>query len=272
MKLNTCLLSICLICAIGMTPSASAFDHNHTQWDTLVSQHVHWNPEKTASLVDYKGFSADGTDRETYVNSLSSVSPELFNAWNKPRQLAFLINAYNAFTIELILTRYPNLSSIKDLGSLFTNPWKKKFFTLLGEKRNLDWIEQTMIRKPGVYDDPRIHAAVNCASKGCPAIWDRAYTEENLDAALGAAMKRFLKDRTRNRYDSESQTLELSKIFDWYRDDFTTGFQGAKSLHDFLGLYADSFSDRPDLQQKITDPTTKIRFLDYDWSLNATGE
>lgn len=264
------LYGLCLICLMAMTLPAGAFDHTHVQWDTLVSRHVYWNTETTASRVDYQGFAADKPLHETYLNMLPAVSLEQFNSWSREQQLAFLINAYNALTVKLIMTRYPDLTSIRDLGSLFTNPWKKKFFTLLGKERNLDWIEHTMIRQPGVFDDPRIHAAVNCASIGCPALWDRAYTADNLEQALDSAMKRFLRDRTRNRYDPASGTLELSRIFDWYRSDFTQGFRGTHSLHGFLGLYADSLSDSSDGYRKITDPATPIRFLEYNWNLNST--
>jgi hypothetical protein len=100
----------------------------------------------------------------------------------------------------LILTKYPELESIKDLGSVFSSPWKKKFFSLLGQERSLDDIEHGMIRAPGAFDDPRIHAGVVCASIGCPMLRPEAFTPEKLDAQLDDGMKRFLADGTRNRH------------------------------------------------------------------------
>lgn len=111
--------------------------------------------------------------------------------------MAFLINAYNAYTVEWILTRYPNLKSIKDLGSFLQSPWQKKFFSLLGEERHLDWIEHEQL--PPLYSDPRVHAAVNCASIGRPALRNEAFTATRLEAQLEDGMQRFLADRTRNR-------------------------------------------------------------------------
>ncbi|MGD8911013.1 MAG: DUF547 domain-containing protein, partial [Chromatiales bacterium] len=93
-------------------------------------------------------------------------------------------NPYNAFTIELILTKYPGIESIKELGGLFRSPWKRRFFTLLGERRHLDNLEQDMIRAFGVFDEPRIHFALNCASIGCPMLRNEAYVAERLDLQL----------------------------------------------------------------------------------------
>ncbi|MDM8537651.1 DUF547 domain-containing protein, partial [Desulfobacterales bacterium HSG17] len=168
----------------SMPVSSQAFDHKHTTWDHLLTKHIKWIKNGTASQVDYSGLKKDHAKLKLYINSLSGVTQKEFKSWTKEQQLAFLINAYNAFTIELILTKYPDLKSIKDIGSFLKNPWKKKFFNLLGKLRNLDWIEHDIIRKPGVYDDPRIHAAVNCASVGCPALRNSAFKADSLDADL----------------------------------------------------------------------------------------
>ena len=111
--------------------------------------------------------------------------------------MALLINAYNAYTVELIPTRYPNLKSIKDLGSFLQSPWQKKFFSLRDQERHLDWIEHEQLPPP--CSDPRVHAAVNCASIGCPALRNEAFTAARLEAQLEDGMQRFLADRTRNR-------------------------------------------------------------------------
>ncbi len=110
-----------------------------------------------------------------YLQSLSAVTPAQYAGWSKPQQYAFLANAYNAFTIEKILTRYPNLKSIRDFGTVIGNPWKDRFFTLLGKPQHLDGIEHETMRAPGAFDDPRVHVAVNCASVGCPMLSNRAF-------------------------------------------------------------------------------------------------
>jgi hypothetical protein len=181
--------------------------------------------------------------------------------------MAFLINAYNAFTVELILTAYPKLKSIKDLGSLLQSPWKKKFFTLLGEQRHLDWIEHEQLRPR--YAEPRIHAAVNCASIGCPALRDEAFTANALESQLEDGMRRFMSDRTRNRV--VKGKAEISSIFKWFREDFEKGHLGLKRVEDLLARYAEQLSDVPTEQAALRQRNLPITHLDYDWSLNDSG-
>lgn len=246
-------------------PALCAFDQSHAQWDTLVKKHVSWLPGGHASQVDYKGMKAERAALKAYLDGLSSVPQAEYDAWNKPQKLAFLLNAYNAFTVDLILTEYPDLKSIKDLGSLISSPWKKKFFALLGKQRSLDDVEHGLVRAPGAFDEARIHMAANCASVGCPALRNEAYTGDKLDAQLDDSVARFLSDHSRNRYNAGSGKLEVSKIFDWYGKDFAAR---AGSLEAWLAKHADKLSGDPKQQQVIRDGKAKIDFLDYDWALN----
>jgi len=257
-----------LVTLLVWSPQALAFDHSHAEWTALLRKHVVWTENGHASHVRYAGFQGDRETLNGYLASVSAVSRLEFDGWTKPQQLAFLINAYNAFTIEKVLTRYPKLKSIRDFGTFVGNPWKDKFFTLLGTPTSLDGIEHDTIRKPGSYDDPRIHFAVNCASIGCPALRNEAYVGDRLDAQLDDQTKRFLSDRTRNRYAPTSNTTEVSKIFDWYGSDFRSGYRGIGSLSAFLARYAGDLADKPEDQQSIRDDKAKIVFLDYDWALN----
>jgi hypothetical protein len=247
----------------------AAFDHRHAAWDTLLKKHVVLMSNGNASQVDYTGFKNDRATLKAYLDSLSAVPEADYQRWGKPQQLAFLINAYNAFTVELILTRYPELKSIKELGSLLQSPWKKVFFSLLGQERSLDDVEHNMIRTPGAFDEPRIHAAVNCASVGCPMLRDEAFTAGRLDGQLEDSMRRFLADRSRSRFDAASNTLSVSMIFDWYKGDFEQGYQGFSSLDATFARYADALGDTPQTQAAIRKGGLKIRYLEYDWALNA---
>lgn len=252
------------------TPLArAAFDHRHAEWSALLKQHVVLISNGNASQVDYAGFKTDQAALKRYLDSLSAVGEADYRRWSKPQQLAFLINAYNAYTVELILTRYPDLKSINDLGSVLQSPWKKAFFTLLGKERGLDDVEHGLIRAPGAFDEPRIHSAVNCASIGCPMLRDEAFTADKLDAQLEDGMRRFLSDRTRNRFDTASNTLSVSKIFDWYQGDFEKGYQGFTSLEATFARYADALGDTPQARDAIRKGGLNIRYLDYDWALNA---
>jgi hypothetical protein len=261
-----------LALALALLPmsAGAAFDQSHAAWTALLKQHVVLIDGGKASQVDYAGFARDRAALKAYLDSLSAVSRGEFDSWSKPQQLAFLINAYNAFTVELILTKYPDLKSIRDLGNIvFNSPWKQKFFTLFGEPRYLDWIEHETIRKPGAYDDPRIHFAVNCASVGCPMLRDEAFVAARLDAQLEEQTRRFLADRSRNRYDPQSGELMVSKIFDWYGEDFTAGYRGITSLRQFLGKYADLLADAPADRAKVRQGESSVEFLEYDWALNG---
>jgi hypothetical protein len=257
-----------LLLAMLLCLPAFAFDPSHAEWHALLEKHVAWQPGGHESKVSYAGFKQDRAALQGYLAKLSAVPEPTFRSWSRNDQLAFLINAYNAFTVELILTRYPDLKSIWDLGSLISPPWKKRFFSLLGKERHLDNVEHDMIRAPGAYDDPRIHMAVNCASIGCPALRPEAFVGARLDAQLDDQVLRFLSDRTRNRYNPERKALEVSKIFDWYGKDFSRGYRGVSSLEGFLAGYAARLADAPEDQRLIRASKARIRFLDYDWALN----
>ena len=240
----------------------AAFDHS--AWNQLLQRHVVVISGGNATQVDYSGIAADPAPLQEYTAALSQIDKTTFDEWPEPEQLAFLVNAYNAFTIELILTEYPDLESIRDLGSLFTSPWEKEFFELLGETRTLDELEHQMIR--GIFAEPRIHFAVNCASVGCPALRAEAYTGSDLENQLEDQTRRFLADESRNR--PQGDALHVSKIFDWYREDFTTGWREANSLADFLGLYAAALGLDDAQRKALHAGEVDIDFLKYDWSLN----
>jgi len=243
-----------------------AFDHSHAAWTALLKKHVVLLGGGKASQARYAGFAADRAALKAYTDSLSAVTPAAFQAFSKPQQMAFLINAYNAFTVELILTRYPQLASIRDLGSLLSSPWKPKFIKLLGTEMSLDNIEHDTLRAKGRYDDPRIHFAVNCASIGCPMLREEAFVAERLDAQLDEQALRFLSDRSRNRY--ADGKLMVSKIFDWYGGDFKLGHRGIQSLPAYLARYAEVLADAPADRERIKAQGPEIAFLDYDWKLN----
>lgn len=258
-----------LLGALWPTAASAAFDHWHVGWDSLLKQHVVVAAGGASSTVRYTGMKAQrDAALRIYVTSLSAVSAQEYAGWTQPQQLAFLINAYNAYTVELILTRYPDLKSIKDLGSVFESPWRKKFFRLLGQERSLDDLEHGLIRVPGSFNDPRIHFAVVCASVGCPMLRNEAFVAARLDAQLDDSMRRFLSDRTRNRFDAATGTLAVSKIFDWYRKDFEQGYRGYDSLQTLFTRYADALGDAPQAQADIRAGRYKTAYLDYDWALN----
>ncbi len=255
------LLSVSAMCAVPTTATPDT-----AAWDGLLQRHVKVVGDGHASRVDYAGMRADRDTLDRYTDALSKITQAQFKAWDKPAQMAFLINAYNAFTVKLILTKWPQLKSIKDLGGWLSSPWKLRFFTLLGQRTTLDETE-TKLREPGQYDDPRIHFAINCASIGCPMLQAHAYHGATLDAQLDQATDDFLADHSRNRYDASKNVLMLSKIFDWYADDFSR--RGSSSLNKFLAAHATQISTAPGLSVRIANGDVKIEYLPYDWQLNT---
>ncbi|SHO52267.1 DUF547 domain-containing protein [Desulfopila aestuarii] len=261
--IRTVLLIFTLVLALA---GGARAEFNHKIWDNLLQQHVRVINGGKATQVDYRGLAKSHSILTGYLDTLSAISQTDFDTWPKSNQLAFLINAYNGWTVELILSRYPDLTSIKDLGSLFQSPWKKKFIPLFGKQLSLDDIEHGLIRGSGRYNDPRIHFAVNCASIGCPALKNRAYRGEILDQQLEEATTSFLTDRSRNRL--KNKTLEVSSIFKWYRDDFEKGWRQANTLGQFFALYGESLGLDAETRKSVAAGRIGIDFLDYDWQLN----
>ncbi len=259
------LLAVLLLAAASM---AWALDHGHKAWDDLLKKHVRYVQDGNASRVDYAGFMRDRAQLKAVLDDYQKVSRAEFDGWTKPRQQAFLVNAYNAFTVEKILTRYPGVKSIREFGTVFGNPWKDKFFTLFGQPSYLDQVEHEILRKVGVYDEPRVHVAVVCASIGCPMLRNEAFTAERLEEQLEDAMRRFMSDRSRNRYNAQARRLELSRIFDWYGKDFDKGHKGYASVKATAARYAELLADAPADREAVRSQAAEVSFLDYDWALN----
>jgi hypothetical protein len=268
-------LFLAVLLALPLGNAQAQFDHEHGEWTALLKKHVVLVDGGKASQVRYAGFQQDRAALRGYLGSLSKVTRQEFDGWGKAQRAAFLINAYNAYAIEKILTRYPDIKSIWDFGKIFGNPFKDPFFTLLGREATLDWIEHEMLRKPGAYDEPRVHFAVNCASTGCPMLREEAYIAGRLHAQLEEQARRFLSDRSRNRYSPESGRLEVSRIFDWFKEDWLSGYRGfegkstaIRSREQYFARYAALLAERPEHRQAIEEQKAPLHFLDYDWGLN----
>ncbi|MGI4873826.1 MAG: DUF547 domain-containing protein [Janthinobacterium lividum] len=221
---------------------------DHSAYDRLLKKYVN-----AQGLVDYKGFKADEKVFNQYLDQLSKTPPAA--SWSKADQMTYWINAYNAFTIRLILDHYP-VQSIKDIGSkikipFVTTPWAAKFFSIGGEKMSLDNIEHGILRKK--YNDPRIHFALVCASMSCPRLRNEAYAAASLDKQLDDQGHDFLNNPAKNKISKPA--AQLSKYFDWYEGDWQKNDQ---SVVQWVNRYAST---------KI-DGSTKITYLDYNWQLN----
>lgn len=218
----------------------SAFDQTHKGWDTIVSTYV------DGDSFNYRGLKPHSDNVGAYLKSMAEVREPEFEGWSVDEQLAYLINLYNAATIDLILKNYP-VKSIKEINS--GKPWELKTTSLFGKMISLDQLENEVIR--GQYEEPRIHFAVNCASVGCPSLREDAYVASKLDVQLEEQTKKFMGDEKHNRI--EGDTLVLSPIFDWYGSDFK---KSGDSIIGFIGKYLPASKGKG------------ITFGEYDWSLN----
>lgn len=271
------LLLVLLLCITSHTVLAARFDH--IIWDGLLREHVHMINQGRASQVNYQGFAMNHGQLIKYLAQLSQVKKSDFSDWDKSEQLAFLINAYNASTIEIILRSYSSIAALRAyapvtltwktrLISMLKNQRKLGFISLFGDFLSLNDIENDMIRKAGNYDEPRIHFAINRASIGYPALRNRAYSGIELEQQLETATRAFLSDRSRNRYNEAAEKLEVSEIFDWYTRDFERGWQGWISLAQFFTHYRDSLADTPRARELLTAENIEIQFLEFNWILN----
>ncbi|MCP4023456.1 MAG: DUF547 domain-containing protein [Desulfobacteraceae bacterium] len=202
--------------------------------------------------INYQEFQKDEIKLDQYLAILSKTD---VNALDTNSRFAFYINTYNAFTIKLILSKYPNIKSIKEIGGLFQSPWTIEFIPINGETVSLDHIEHDILRPE--FKDPRVHFAVNCASKSCPSLMGTPYESRILEQQLDAQTRAFINDKQQTYF--KDHTLYVSKILKWFEKDFTMG------VVEFVLAHADT-----DLKQQIQKAGKNIRvqYLDYDWSLN----
>ena len=247
-------------------PLTSLAHFDHDKWDRLLKDHVISIRDGQVTQVDYNGFLKNKGILDNYLADLSTVRRADFDSWGKSEQLAFLINAYNAWTIQVVLERYPDLDSIREIGLFPFSVWRRRVVKLFGDRYSLDDVEHEMIRGSGLFEDPRIHFALNCAAVGCPALRPEAYVGARLPQQLESNTRLFLNDKSRNYLNDE--TLYVSSIFDWYREDFEKGWQGIFSVCQFLENYKKQLGVSLDSKFCFQADDIRLDYLDYDWSLN----
>ncbi len=219
------------------SPAQSKTAGLHDSWDKLLRKHV-----GADGKVDYKGFQTDKAALDAYLKTLAGNPPA--DTWSRAEKMAYWINAYNAFTIDLIADNYPVSSILKLDGG---KTWDVKRITLGGKKYSLNQIENEILRPQ--FNDARIHFAINCAAKSCPPLLNKAYTAGNLERTLEQRTRQFIND---GKYNSLSgKAASVSKIFEWYAADFG-------DLRVFLNKYA----------AKKLKPGAVITYKNYDWDLN----
>ncbi|HHJ49386.1 MAG TPA: DUF547 domain-containing protein [Phaeodactylibacter sp.] len=211
---------------------------SHDLWDELLRKYV-----SSSGYVNYVGMRSEKANLDKYLAQLAANPPQ--KGWSRNEEMAYWINAYNAFTVKLILDHYP-VKSIRDIHS--GNPWDVKWIELGGNTYSLNQIENDKLRKR--FGDARIHFAVNCAARSCPPLLNRAWTASSLSQTLDQRAKVFINNPKYNQISPSA--AKVSKIFEWYAADFG-------DLRTFLNKYS-----KMSLEAGAT-----IQYLEYDWSLNG---
>lgn len=236
-----------IVCSLLVQAHSMAAEPDWTHYNKLLEIHTELGTHNQIAtrLVDYRAL------QRGELLDLSIASLENFDTKNlKSREeiLSFYINAYNLYAIKMITRDYP-VKSIRDIGSFFKPVWKQTIGTINNQPITLHRIEHDILRK---LDEPRIHFAIVCASMSCPTLHNKAYEAKNLDSTLERQTALFLNDQTKGAQ-FKNNTIYLSKIFDWFEDDF----KDARGVLHFIKKYKD-----------IQDNQVRIKYLRYDWSLN----
>jgi hypothetical protein len=227
-----------VISPLKSTTANSTVNLDHSQWDMLLKKHVDED-----GLVNYMGFKNDREALSDYLEMLSTQQPD--SNWSVQELLAYYINLYNAYTVDLILENYP-LNSIKDISGA----WTKGIVPIGKNHLSLGGIENGVLRK---MNEPRIHFAINCASISCPNLLNEAYTAAKINEQLNRATQEFINS---SKNDINPNNPQLSSIFDWYRKDFVV--DGEQNVIDYINQFSNT---------KISRDAT-IDYKEYNWNLN----
>lgn len=235
-----CLGSLLMLGTLAATPSDAETAVSHKAWDALLKEHVSSNGQ-----VDYKGFKTDKAKVDAYLKTLQENHPS--SSWSKNEEMAFWINLYNAFTIQQVLEVYPVSSIMKVAGG---KVWDSKKIKVGSKEYTLNQIEKDMLLKK--FGEPRVHFAVNCAAKSCPPLMNKAWTADNIQSSFDLRAGMFINNLSFNTISASS--VQVSKIFEWYANDFG----GSSNLIKYINKYA-----------KLTvSSSAKVTYKEYNWNLN----
>ncbi len=237
--MRTILLFTFILFSAFTSPNQNHPPVDHSAWDALLRKYV-----SASGVVNYKGIRAEKAKLQAYLNKLSAGVP---STNSRTEKMAFWINAYNAFTVKLILDNYPTSSITQLKGG---KPWDAKFVKIGSQTYSLNQIEHEILRKQ--YFDARLHFVLVCAAQSCPKLLNKAYTASNLYAEMDKQARYFINNPSKNKLSASA--AQVSKLFDWYKDDFTK----KGSLISFINKYSNV---------KLGSGA-KVSYLSYDWALN----
>jgi hypothetical protein len=234
--------------AYEANPDGPEFDH--AAWNNILSKHV-----DDAGFVDYAAIKRNPEPLEQYIAAIDQAP---FKQMGRDEKLALLINAYNAFTIQLILDNYQTAKNAENGIRAIDDPWTGRTWSVGENEWTLDEIEHEVIRPN--FKEPRIHWALVCAAYSCPPLRNEAYTAENLEQQLTAQAKYVHNHPRWYRYDASNHTVHLTAIYDWYAGDFE---QTSGSVLKAVGQHA------PAVKRALDNGNPpRIEWIKYKWNLN----
>jgi Protein of unknown function, DUF547 len=219
---------------------------SHQAWDRIVQAHVR------DGQVDYPAIQDDNLF-DVYLAELNRIDPAKLPT--RQHQLAFWINAYNAFAVKGILEHYSPMTLWGRYRYFIGRDYRVGGTTI-----NLYDLERQVLIEQ--FHEPLMHFAIVCASTSCPKLQPWAYQPDQLDRQLDYVARAFINDPTRNRFDRERKVASLSMIFHWFERDFS---EAAGSVSAYIARYVDD----PELAKELAQPGYRIEYLAYDWSLNG---
>jgi hypothetical protein len=246
---------------VQKAPAAGNQRFSYDDYATVLKTYVN-----EQGLVDYKGLQANRGQLDRFVAAVGAVAPVAYQSWGEKEKLAFLINAYNALTLQSIIDQNPLKESIRDIPGV----WRWRKFSIAGELKTLDNIEHDTIRAN--FNEPRIHLSLVCGAVSCPPLRDEPYTAEKLDEQLSAQVRRFLASPLGFRLEAREGRVYLSSIYKWYGSDWEksyaapdkfTGNSSERAVLNFLSRYLS-----PTQRNYLEAGNYQINYLDYNWSLN----
>lgn len=265
---------VVLALALAAPCSAADFDRTHGLFAQVLKTHV------KGGLVGYAALKTDRSKLDAYVAALADVRPQELAGWKREDRFAYWINAYNAFTLKVVIDHYPiqgSMFSLSPKSSIRQIPgvWDKIQFGAASRSVTLNVIEHEILRKE--FADPRLHAAINCASASCPELRAEPYLGDRLETQLMEAAAGFATSAARNQIDVAGKSLAASEIFSWFKEDFlkayapTGQFAGLSGKSAAAAAFLATFGP-PAAGTAIRAGGFSVRFLSYDWTLNDTGK
>ncbi len=266
-RLTSWWLALGLVAGLAGASAADGFDHAYRDFGRLLAAHVQ------EGRVDYEALHDDRASLDGVVHDLGAVTASEFSTWSREQQMAFWINAYNIFTLTAIVDHYPiqgSWFSLHPRNSIRQIPgvWDELTWKAAGREVTLDDIEHVILRP--TFGEPRVHFAINCASVSCPPLRAEPYRAEHIGAQLDDSSRDFL--ASTQGVEVDGTTLSVTSILDWYGDDFIERYAqlapADKSAKDRAILGAIVRHGPVEAATLAKSGTVRLRFLEYDWSLN----